>query len=210
MTPARIQTLVLPRVRQTSTIVEAVPRDDELKVWARRHLVYEVRMLVASAVELSKHDTASPQSNALLESFLIHARCLRDFLWGTRSKWHSKDAFAQDFCEPAGWERERGEVPPALAEIGSRERMGRELAHLTYHRKDVSPDAKLWACGDVCLEIIEALDRFMSLARPEVLDADTHQALMYPQSHFPGVGPPSVGLGTYYESDLVQGLEMGS
>ncbi len=57
--------------------------DEELAQWARRHLVYEVRMLVASAVELSKHKTPNPQSNAFLESFLIHARCLRDLLWGT-------------------------------------------------------------------------------------------------------------------------------
>jgi hypothetical protein len=190
--------------------MEAIPGDDELTAWARRHLVYEVRMLVASAVELSKHDTANPQSNAFLESFLIHARCLRDFLWGTRSKRHGQDAFAQDFCEPGTWESERGEVPPALTEIGGRRRMGRELAHLTYHRTDVSPNAKHWACGDVCFEIIEALDQLSFLARPDTMDADTRQALIYPQSHFPGVGPPSVALGTYYESDLVQGLEMGS
>ncbi len=191
-------------------MVEAVPADDALTAWARRHLVYEVRMLVASAVELSKYDTANPQSNALLESFLIHARCLRDFLWGPRGKRYDRDAFALDFCEPGEWEKQRGEVPPALAEIGSRQRMGRELAHLTYHRTDVAPDAKLWACGDVCFEIIEALDQLSVLARPDALDADTRQALIYPQTHFPGVGPPSVGLGTYYESDLVWGLEMGS
>jgi hypothetical protein len=190
--------------------VEAVPGDEELKAWARRRLVYEVRMLVASAVELSKHDTVNPQSNALLESFLVHARCLRDFLWHTRSKRHSKDAFALDFCDPGVWERERGEVPPALAEIGSRQRMGRELAHLTYNRTDVAPDAKLWACGDVCFEIVDALNQFVFFARSEALDVDTYEALTNPQSHFPGVGPPSVGLGTHYESELVRDLEVGS
>lgn len=184
--------------------------DEELTQWARRHLVYEVRMLVASAVELSKHEVPNPQSNAFLESFLIHARCLRDFLWGARPKHHPRDALAADFCEPGEWEDERDDVPPALAEIGRRQRMGRELAHLTYHRQDVPSDAKQWSCGEVCFEIIGALDLLSSLARSTAMDADTRQALMYPQAHSPGVGPPSVGLGTYYESESISGLEMGS
>ncbi len=196
----------LPKLMQMSLLRS----DKELMRWARRHLVYEARMLVSSAVELSKHGIPNAASNAFLESFLIHARCLRDFLWAKRTKRNPEDAFASDFCRPGEWERERGEVPPALTEVGNRQRMGRELVHLTYHRSDVPADAKQWACGDVCFEIIEALDSFSHLALPERLDIDTKQALMYPQSHFPGVGPPSVVSDEYFESDQIWGLEMGS
>jgi hypothetical protein len=83
-------------------------------------------MLAFTAVRLAERQgiPRDPESNALLESFAVHVRCLRDFLWGDRTHHQPMDAVAADFCEPGKWERERGELPPALAEIDARKRVG--------------------------------------------------------------------------------------
>lgn len=50
-----------------------------------------------------------PESNALLDSFVVHVRCLRDFLWRARGDGYRTDAFAADFCEADDW-RPAGET----------------------------------------------------------------------------------------------------
>ena len=54
---------------------------EELKRWAREHLVYEAKMLVHSVEMVADPRLSDPDRNAFIESFAIHVRCLRDFLW---------------------------------------------------------------------------------------------------------------------------------
>ncbi len=151
-------------------------------------------MLAYTAVELAKRGDLprDQESNVLLEAFAIHARCLRDFLFGRRGR-YAMDAFASDFCAPGGWDQARGEVPRALAEVDDRNRLGREVVHLTYERSAVPAEIKDWPVSAIVQELVYALDDFALEALPERLDDETRQALTNLQnSPPPGVGPISV------------------
>jgi hypothetical protein len=103
------------------------------------------------------------------------------------------DAIASDFCAPGAWESVRDEVPPALAEIDDRNRLGREVVHLTYERSAVPMEIKDWPVSDIVREIVHAIDDFALEALPERLDDETQQALTdLESSPPPGVGPISV------------------
>jgi hypothetical protein len=122
---------------------------------------------------------------------------LRDFLWADRGK-HPDDAFAADFCSPGTCEQERGSVPPTLRDFDDRDRAGREVVHLTYHRLDIDPAAKGWRCDLAFAEIAKALTRFAELAQPERLEAKTKKALQDLSVHSEEVGAASVATGAYY------------
>jgi hypothetical protein len=174
--------------------------DQDLTRWAREHLVYEARMLAFTAIRLAERHgiPRNPESNALLESFVVHVRCLRDFLWGDRNDRQPMDAFATDFCEEGKWESERGAVPPAITEIDERNRAGREVVHLSYHRLGVEAAAKDWEVSEVYMEIEAALAKFAILALPSRLDDKTREALQEPMEHDSAVGPASVATGATY------------
>lgn len=176
--------------------------DSQLRKWASEHLVYEARMLTYAAVELANRESAPPdqRSNVLLESFAIHVRCLSDLLWGKRRKDKPKDAFAFDFCEEGVWVQEVGtERPAALEEIGTRWRVGREVAHLTYHRSVSAPEPKEWPVGDLLNEITDALHDLTLYALPTRMDTPTRTALQDPSDHSKGIGPVSVATGAMIE-----------
>jgi hypothetical protein len=84
-------------------------------------------------------------------------------------------------------------VPPALSEIDDRNRIGREVVHLSYERSAVPAEIKDWPVSDVVRELVEALDEFALKALPERLDEETRVALTdLASSPPPGVGPVSV------------------
>jgi hypothetical protein len=157
-------------------------------------------MLAFTAIRLAERQgiPRDPESNALLESFAIHVRCLCDFLWGDRTDHQPMDAFATDFCEPGKWENERGQIPPALAEIDERDRPGREVVHLTYHRLGVEATTKDWEVGEVYGEIEYALARLATLALPSRLDDKTRKALEGLTDHDTAIGTASVATGAIY------------
>jgi len=171
--------------------------DEDLRAWAREHLVYEAQMFAYAAVELGRlqDKPRDHRSNSLLECFAVHTRCLRDFLWHDRKDRHM-DAFAADFCAPGIWKSERGDIPPALKEVKDRNRLGREVMHLTYFRAAVPAEIKDWPVSDIVHEIVTALDSFTLFALPSRLDEDTANALEQLTNPLPpGVGPESVATG---------------
>lgn len=173
--------------------------DDDLAGWAREHLVYEGRMLAFAAVRLAERQglPRDPESNALLESFVMHVRCLRDFLWGRRRRRQPHDAFAVDFCAPGEWERVRGGVPALLGER-LLHRAGREVVHLTYHRSSVDAASKDWDCGEIFDVIADSLDLLSITALPTRMDSVTRTALGELWEHQPGAGTASVATGAAY------------
>lgn len=179
--------------------ISAPLADDDLARWAREHLVYEGRMLAFAAVRLAERQglPRDPESNALLESFVVHVRCLRDFLWGRRRDRQPHDAFAVDFCAPGEWERVRGDVPGLL---GGRllHRAGREVVHLTYHRFSVDAASKDWDCGEIFDMIASSLERLAITAMPTRMDGVTRTALGELWEHQPGAGTASVATGAAY------------
>ena len=80
-----------------------------------------------------------PAANAFLESFTIHVRALLQVFYPANPL--IDDVLAQDFFdEPRIWVDALGEMPEVLAIV--KPRVGKEIAHLTYARLAVTPEAK--------------------------------------------------------------------
>lgn len=135
--------------------------------------------MLSHAVEKFANKRLSNQDrNAFMESCAIHIRCLRDFLWGQRRPHNPEDAFASDFCDQGVWETGRPPLPAAVNAIeGKRQRIGREIVHLTYHRLDIKAETKDWDLTELMRAIAEGLHEFAKMAKPERLHPKTRQVL---------------------------------
>ena len=136
---------------------------------AARHIAYEVRELgriLSRYEQLPKRD--ANLQNALLEAYLVHARCLIEFLNGRlRSgarRWDARDIRPTDFT--AGW------LPSGRTNRldGYLRRIDGHLAHLTWERVD-RPHRKTWNMLALTREILRHLTRFVDL-----LDAENSPA----------------------------------
>lgn len=140
--------------------------DEQLREWADEHLRYEVENLVYSAKILA----AGPQGlldNLALESFLVHARCLNDFLWHDPSNHHTKldDVFALDFCDELLWKEERKAIAQVyLDQARDQKRFGGEIMHLTTRRIAGFGEGKEWPFQGITREILLALEAFAQVA----------------------------------------------
>jgi hypothetical protein len=121
------------------------------------HVLYEIQMFGLMTDLLTPHIwdeipeyMARGASNAMIESFTIHARALRDFLYATP---RGDDVSAADWFPAGVWEDLRGPEPEML--LDARKRTGKEITHLTYARLDRTEDDKLWQHQ----EILDALRR---------------------------------------------------
>lgn len=117
------------------------PRDPKaLRAMARHHVVYEINMLMEMARGL-RGERVSPAAlqNALLESFLIHYRNLRDFFYPELCLGDRRDAAsARDFVTNlARWRRRKGDWQDATGD--ERQRLNRQIAHLSWSRLKYSP-----------------------------------------------------------------------
>ena len=135
--------------------------DDELKT-ASDHLYYEIQMLRGTMALLATGTTGqSVLSNALIESFTIHARALMDFLYPS-GRPQSSDVLAEDFFDAGGWMAIRPDEPAVFGT--ARGRVNKEIAHLTYDRQLVTPELKGWdfvTLGNAILEIMQTFLRAM-------------------------------------------------
>lgn len=106
------------------------------------HLYYEISMFEATAWVLASGVFGpGPATNAFLESFTVHVRALMQFFYPNHPC--SNDVLATDFFDnPDAWLKVRGELPQVLADVNAR--VGKEIAHLSYARLGVSPEAKGW------------------------------------------------------------------
>jgi hypothetical protein len=89
-------------------------------------------------------------------------------------------------------------LPPPLAEIRDRERTGREVVHLSYHRLGIPIATKDWAVGEILMEIIYPLEHLAVQALPERMDEPTRFALSDLSTHSQDVGPASVATGAQF------------
>jgi hypothetical protein len=131
------------------------PSESRLRRFAEEHLLYEAGMLYEVTVKLmNRHHEDDPVvEDALLESFGVHNRNLIDFLWLDRPMKHT-DAIARDWIE--GWQ------PPAMSErlANVKDRVGKEMVHLSYNRLDVPEDEKGWTVLGIGPEVIGAFGKF--------------------------------------------------
>ena len=124
--------------------------DDRLRILAEEHVAYELEMLVWTAMALYRDSAAYPAPvlglsqdarNAVLESFLVHARILDDFLLN-RTGQDDDDVCAKHF---APWDESAG-LPAEMIKkkrrfwtfmpSHSREQANKRVAHLTQKRLD--------------------------------------------------------------------------
>ena len=139
-----------------------------------KHLAYEVQMLAWLERTLPATDD-DLLNNALLESFVMHTRVLLDFFFLSTTR--DSDIVASDYFESVErWETVRGELPSELANV--RQRVGKEMAHLTLERLDVTSDKKPWNFAAIAGAIGSVLERFASAVDPELLDPLATQRLL--------------------------------
>ncbi len=75
---------------------------------------------------------------------------------------------AEDFfAKPEEWAVLRGVMPPALVEVNRR--VGKEVAHLTYARLEVTPEEKSWHFLEIASAIENVMARFCNHVSPEYL-----------------------------------------
>lgn len=129
------------RMSRTAPPLRRPPRDPKaLRAMARHHVVYEINMLMEMARGL-RGEPISPAAlqNALLESFLVHYRNLRDFFYPELCTGDRRDAAsARDFvANLARWRRRKGDWQDATGD--ERQRLNRQIAHLSWSRLKYSP-----------------------------------------------------------------------
>lgn len=132
------------------------------------HLNYEINMLFISRVALSEAKNNASGAikngyllNAILESFLIHARNLIDFFYLDSPR--PDDVVAEHFIK--NWNRQRPPVTDLLKNTKSQ--ANKHLAHLTYQRRSL--DQPSWAFERIERDLINVLKKFFEYALEEKL-----------------------------------------
>lgn len=121
--------------------------DQELRDYAADHLYYELWMFYETGWRLL-HDPAVRDDpwlmgNALVESFLIHARTLVMFLYSDKKAKRASDVTSERYVRDLqAWERDRGSIPSELKEVIRR--TAKEIAHLTIERQPRDPATRGW------------------------------------------------------------------
>lgn len=98
-------------------------------------------------------------NNAVLESFTLHARGLLDFLYATKPQ--SDDVIAEDFFDsPSDWAAIRPNKTKLLMSV--HKRVGKEVAHLTYERLNITAEEKQWQFGQIMIDLNNVFRVFLN------------------------------------------------
>lgn len=141
------------------------PTRTQLRAMAQ-HVTYEFWMLdrVARALALGLCGDG-PLNNALLESFVMHARVLLEFLFPENPR--NDDLVASDYFDsPEDWEKARGKLPPELVRV--RKRVGKEVAHLTLARLTVKLEEKPWDFAAIAAVFGALMEKFGKAVNPDL------------------------------------------
>jgi hypothetical protein len=149
--------------------------DAELQAFSGEHLFYELEMTFWTAPLVVKY--AVPKDvddqvikNALLESFLVHVRSLKAFLYDPKGR--EDDVCADDYVVNAEeWRRARGEVPDLLKRAA--QRTGGEVAHLTTRRRS-EPDERQWDVRELVKALVQPFCQFVAMTPAGRLDWRIH------------------------------------
>jgi hypothetical protein len=115
--------------------------------------------------------------NGLIEVVTLHTRILQQFLFRDIAD-RDDDALGIHFFEhPDNWKRIRPEPGEHLSALGKR--VGKEIAHLTYTRMNVSPDKKGWNFLATSFELLKVLDLFANSASTQLLSPKVKEAIKH-------------------------------
>lgn len=129
------------------------------KAW--EHILYEMNELALRYLHIKELEvrTSNPVFaraiyNGMLESLLLHSRNLIHFFEGPRKK---DDILAQDFLIGDDSELKlKIDVPSEW-----RERMNKDIAHLTYARTERTQESKTWDIVGLVTPILQTCDKFL-------------------------------------------------
>lgn len=146
-----------------------IRKQSELQA-ACTHLHYEIKMFrMLGYALLSGIAKDGWLSDALLECFLLHTRCLIDFLYNDNPK--EDDIVAGDYFDSQHeWAASRPRATELL--IDTKQRINKELSHLTYRRIDTEFSAKDWPIASIVNDLSLALDKFVHGASPNCLSGE--------------------------------------
>lgn len=152
-------------VNVSSTILRLMDRS-----LMEHHLWYEIKTLVdISKLLIDKRYLSNIQTpgvsevvgNALLESYLLHLRNLKDFLWETRSQ---DDIIAEDFC--TGWvswtNSMRTDTLAGLDIHTVNRRINKQISHLTAARTRKGEVKTRWNVKKITCDLIVFLRKFLA------------------------------------------------
>jgi hypothetical protein len=162
--------------------------DEDKRIYVEEHFCYEVEMLLyafmqlgggtsmrmetnnlilattlvttLSVVEYNKKQSIDQNfSNMAQETFLLHARNLREFFYRD-DKQRLDDARAFEFfIDKDSWRKLRPNETDSIKEV--KNRADKELAHLTYKRISGTPPEKLWDYRKIFFDFIEVIEVFL-------------------------------------------------
>jgi len=132
------------------------------------HLKYELEMLKETSSELSTpSDLSREVGNALVESFVIHARGLIMFLYYSPNK--EDDVMASDYFGAGEWAGIRDSIPQILET--TLERANKEVAHITTFRIGRKLVEKEWDHPTITNEIFRIFRLFFDQAPDSFMPA---------------------------------------
>jgi hypothetical protein len=134
-----------------------------------KHLYYEYSMFVTLAQVMASGGLGkSTLNNAALESFTVHTRALLDFFYNEQPR--ADDVVADDFFEDhLKWITIRLKKTELLQSV--HERVGKEIAHLTYKRLLISEEEKQWYFLDILGDINALIGIFLLSIKRDYLDS---------------------------------------
>lgn len=136
-----------------------------LKQISHDDLSYEIQMFEATAYKLKFGELDSLGKNVMLESFLLHSRCLLDFLYPPENL-RPDDVIADDyFDEPELFRKKMLKKLPVSDYL--KKKTGKRVMHLTYSRLSVENDEKIWQVGDIHDQLAGSLEIFFETISQE-------------------------------------------
>ena len=135
--------------------------DAQLAITAK-HLIYHIRMYVETFLWLQNNprpDGWDTVRNGVLESHLIHARILINFLQYEKPKYKT-DVIAVNYLDDL-----QNDLLPLKQEFlkDQGEKIGGQLVHLTT-KSDLLKSEQEWQIGKIAISLIPAIQEFLNAA----------------------------------------------
>ena len=159
------------------------PSEKDKREYFEEHFLYEVSLFIYSFEQLAMcpnivkeiNQTSTQVStpwvsqfgsqfrdgnsrNMALETFLLHARNLREFFYSDRKRDDDARAF-HFFPDKNSWEKLRPKETDSIRDI--KNRANKEIAHLTYKRISGTPPDKNWDCGKILTDLLAVTKFFL-------------------------------------------------
>jgi hypothetical protein len=160
--------------------------NDQLLKFSQKHLCYEINSLY-SALELFAHQKQEQaknleeafeltKANLFLEGIVLHSRCLYEFLYVDPKRKDDASAIHY-FDDPQQWVNIRPNNSDKLN--GLCYRAGKEIAHLTYKRLNLTEITKNWDLYTITNDLLTTLILFSKNASKNKLHSDVPKTIVY-------------------------------